>query len=112
MWLDNPARTADHVFGWVLESPKDGIVGFAGQVPLRMKIADREIVGASGNAFGVLPAYRNYSLKLLLDRGDRRKKIPLSVSTTAKSISSALNEAMGMNRIPVKDFSQQLLWHS
>ena len=110
MWLDNPARTADHVFGWVLESPKDGIVGFAGQVPLRMKIADREIVGASGNAFGVLPAYRNYSLKLLLDRGDRRKKIPLSVATTANSISSALNEAMGMNRIPVKDFSQQLLW--
>lgn len=112
MWLDNPARTPDHVFGWVLESPADGIVGFAGQIPLRVKIAEQEIVGTSGSAFGVLPAYRNYSLKLLLDRtvGDRPEKAHFSVATTANHVSSTLNAAMGMSQIPVKDFSQQLLW--
>jgi len=108
-WLKNPARTTDHVFGWVLESPADGIVGFVGQVPVRIKIAEQEIVGASGSGFGVLPAYRNYSLilsKQLMDWGNKH----FLINTTANEISSTLNQAMGMNQIPVKDFSQRLLW--
>jgi hypothetical protein len=108
-WLNNPARTAAHVFGWVMESPEGGIVGFVGQVPMRIKIAEQEIVGASGSGFSVLPAYRNYSLllsKQLLDWGSKH----FLLNTTANEISSVLNEAMGMNPIPVKDFSQQLLW--
>lgn len=108
-WLDNPARTHDHVFGWVLDSPTDGIVGFVGQVPVRMKIGEREIFGACGTSYGVLPAYRAYSLMLyrqLVDWGDRH----FLVLTTANEMSSKLNEVMGMNKIPVRDFSQQLLW--
>lgn len=108
-WLKNPARTTDHVFGWVLESATDGIVGFVGQVPVRIKIAEQEIVGASGAAFGVLPAYRNYSLMLskqFMEWGNRH----LLVSTTANEISGTLNTALGMKQIPIKDFSQQLLW--
>jgi len=108
-WLDNPARTRDHVFGWVLESPTDGIVGFVGQVPVRIKIGEREFVGACGSSYGVLPAYRAYSLMLYKQLMDWGNKHPL-LFTTANRMSSKLNEAMGMNKIPVRDFSHQLLW--
>ena len=32
-YVDNPARTPRHNFGWVLESSKDGVVGNAINVP-------------------------------------------------------------------------------
>ena len=92
-WLENPARTTDHVFGWVLESSTDGIVGFVGQVPVRIKITEQEIIGASGSAFSVLPAYRNYSLilsKPLMDWGNKH----FLFNTTANEISSTLNKAI------------------
>src|SRR5437879_6118140 len=57
-WLDNPARTPNHLLGWILESPKDGVVGFIGLIPVRMKIGQGEIVGASSSSFAVLPKYR------------------------------------------------------
>ncbi|MBH0180023.1 MAG: acyltransferase domain-containing protein, partial [Nitrospira sp.] len=108
-WLDNPARTTEHVYGWVLESSGNGIVGFIGEVPVRIKIGEREIFGGSGCAFGVLPAYRAYSLMLdkeLFEWGKRH----FALSTTSNDISSRLNKALGMKEIPIKDFSQQLLW--
>jgi len=108
-WLDNPARTRDHVFGWVVDSPTDGIVGFVGQVPVRIKIGEREIVGACGSSYGVLPAYRGYSLMLykqLIDWGDKH----FLVFTTANRMSSKINETMGLNKTPISDISRKLLW--
>lgn len=108
-WMDNPARSADHVLGWVLDSSTDGIVGFVGMVPVRMQIGGREIIGVCGSSYSVLPAYRAYSLSLykqLMDLGDRH----FLVTTTAGQIPSKLNQRMGMNKIPVMNFAQQLLW--
>ena len=108
-WVDNPARTRDHVFGWVLESPADGIVGFVGQVPVRVKIGEREIVGASGSSYSMLPAYRNYSLMLLkqlLDWGNRH----FLMTTTANQISGELNQSLGLNIVQCMSFAPQLFW--
>lgn len=108
-WRDNPARTQDHVFGWVLDSPTEGIVGFMGQVPVRIKIGEREVVGACGGSYGVLPAYRAYSLMLfnqIMDWGDRY----LLVFTTANRQSSKIPELMKLNKIPVREISRKLLW--
>lgn len=41
-----------------------------------------------------------------MEWGDKR----FHITTTANEISSQLNKAMGMNEIPVNDFSQQFLW--
>ena len=108
-WLENPARTCDHVFGWVLESPTDGIVGFVGQVPVRIKVGEREIVGASGTSFCVLPAYQSYSLMLLrhlMDWGDRH----FLITTTANQISAQVNQGFGMNMVQSTSFAPQLFW--
>ena len=108
-WLNNRARTPDHVFGWVLEVPSKGIVGFVALLPVRMKIGQREISGGCGCALAVLPAYRNYSLRLftkLMEWGDKH----FQFTTTANDISSQLNKAMGMTGIPVKEYAQQFLW--
>lgn len=107
-WLDNPARTPDHVMGWVLESAKDGIVGFVGLVPIRMKIGSREIVGASGTLLAVLPAYRVYSLSLykrFLGWGDRQ----FLVDTSSNKVGNKLN-TLGMTKIPVANFDHYFLW--
>lgn len=108
-WKNNPARTPDHVYGWVLEVPTEGIVGFVSLLPVRMKMARREISGGCGCALAVLPAYRNYSLRLfnkLMEWGDRH----FHITTTANEISSQLNKAVGMNEIPVREFSRKFLW--
>lgn len=110
-WLDNPARTPDHRLGWVLESPTDGIVGFVGLIPVRMKIGDGEIIGASGTSYGVLPAYRASSLSLYMremDWGERH----LLVDTTSSQVGNYLYTRLkrGMTKIPVKEFDRQFLW--
>jgi hypothetical protein len=108
-WLDNPARGANHIFGWVLDSSTDGIVGFVGMVPVRMQVGATEVIGVCGSSYTVLPAYRAYSLSLykkLIDGGDRH----FLVTTTAGELPSKLNQKMGMKQIPVMNFSQQLLW--
>ena len=108
-WLDNPARTPDHVFGWVLDSPTDGIVGFVGLIPVRMKIGGREIVGGCGSGYCVMPTYRAYSLSLykqLMDWGDTH----FLVTTTANQMSSKLNRILGLNQIPVLNFDRFFLW--
>lgn len=108
-WLENPARTCDHVFGWVLESPTDGIVGFVGQVPVRIKVGERELVGASGTSFCTFPVYRNYSLmmlKPLMDWGDRH----FLMTTTANQISAQVNQSFGMNMVRSMSYAPQLFW--
>src|SRR5436309_2288981 len=40
-WLNNPARTCDEPFGWVLETSDRRIVGFHGLVPIRLWLGDR-----------------------------------------------------------------------
>ena len=107
-WLDNPARTPDHVLGWVLESAKDGIVGFVGLVPIKMKVGSREIFGACGTTFVVSPAYRAYSVMLFkqfLGWGERQ----LLLDTASNKFGNKLN-AFGMTRIPVANFDRYLLW--
>lgn len=107
-WLDNPARTPDHVLGWVLESAKDGIVGFVGLVPVRMKIGSKELVGASGTMFVVSPAYRAYSLSLykrFLGWGERH----FLVDTASNKVGNKLN-ALGMTKIPVANFDHYFYW--
>ena len=107
-WLDNPSRTPDHIFGWVLESPKDGIVGFVGLVPVRMKIRNRELVGTCGTTFMVAPAYRVHSLMLykrFLGWGEKQ----FLLDTTSNKVGNKLN-TFGMTRIPVANFDRYLLW--
>ena len=108
-WLENPARTSDHVFGWVLESSIDGIVGFVGLIPVRMEIGGREIVGAAGNGFCVMPAHRGQSLRLykqIMDWGDKH----FLLTTTANPMSGKLNSLFGMEKIPVMNFDRYFLW--
>lgn len=108
-WMANPARTPDHVYGWVLETHDEGIVGFVALLPVRIKIGDREVAAGAGCSLAVLPAFRNYSLllsKQLMDWGDRH----FYITTTANEISNGLNRALGLHTLPIKDFSHQLLW--
>lgn len=108
-WSENPARTPDHEYGWVLETPEEGIVGFVAILPVRIKIGDREVAGGAGCSLAVLPAFRNYSLllsKQLMEWGDRH----FYITTTANEISDGLNRALGLHPVPIRDFSHQLLW--
>lgn len=110
-WALNPARTSDHVFGWVLEDCKDGIVGYIGIVPVCMKIGGNEVVGGTPHTWAVSRAYAAYGLSLYKQAvawGDQR----LLVFTTASEIPARLNTHLrfGLNKIPVKEFDSQLLW--
>ena len=110
-WLDNPWRTPDHVMGWVLESPKDGIVGFVGLIPVGMKVGPHEVVGACGTAFVVAPAYRAYSISLyrkFTAWGERQLLLDVTSGLVGNKLHSTLK--MGIRKIPVAGFQERFLW--
>ena len=51
-WLNNPARTGDEPFGWVLEASDGRIVGFHGLVPIRLWLGDRSLRGRLAHHLG------------------------------------------------------------
>jgi len=110
-YVDNPARTARHSFGWLLESSKDGIVGFIGMVPIRMNIGNKDITGACGTSHGVLPAYRAYSISLYKQFMSWGKDHFL-VDTTSGQAGNKLHThlKLGMTKLPVANLDQAYLW--
>ena len=110
-YVDNPARTPRHSFGWVLESSNDGIVGFIGMVPIRMNIGNTEVAGASGTSHAVLPAYRAHSVSLYKQFMSWGKDHFL-VDTTSGQAGNKLHTHMklGMTKIPVANLDQVYLW--
>lgn len=109
LWLDNPARTADHVLGWVLQSRVGAIVGFIGLLPIKLKIGDSEVVGGAGHSWVVHPAHRSHSLRLykqLLAWAESH----MLLFTTALEQAARVNALFGCSPIPIAQFRRQALW--
>lgn len=109
LWLDNPARSAIHVFGWVLQSNGAGIVGFIGLLPIRIKVGDSEIVGGAGHSWVVQPAHRSHSLRLykqLMAWADAH----MLLFTTSLEQAARINALFGCRQIPVEQFTRQAFW--
>lgn len=110
-WLDNPARRADHVFGWILENRQDGIVGYIGILPIRMKVGSREVVGGAPHTWAVSREYAAFGFNLYKQAmawGEQH----LLVATTAAKVTSIFNDKLkfGLNKLPVVDFDRRFLW--
>lgn len=109
LWLENPARTADHVLGWVLQSATGTIVGFIGMLPVRFKVGDSELVGAAGHSWVVHPAHRANSLRLYKQLMAWSEK-HLLLFTTSLEPAARINALFGCKRIPVERFTRQAFW--
>ena len=59
----NPARTDEHVFGWVIEDAGK-IVGFLGLFPLYFNVRGQRVTGASGTMWCIDPDFQSYGLFL------------------------------------------------
>jgi amino acid adenylation domain-containing protein len=110
-WADNPLRTDDDPFGWVLENSEGRIVGFHGLVPVRLWVGGKTVAGISPTTWAADPGIGHAGLTLLstyLSWGQDR----FLLNTTANAITSAMHEAsnLGMKKIPIADFDQRLLW--
>jgi hypothetical protein len=109
LWLNNPARTPEHVFGWVLQDREDGIVGFIGVLPVKLKLSDGEVIGGAGHSWVVSPGYRAHSLSLykqLMSWVDKH----FLVTTTSRDLPGKIHQLFRMNKIPVANFTQQAFW--
>lgn len=110
-WLNNPWRRPDQVIGWVLDSPKDGIVGFVGLIPVGMKVGSQEVIGVCGTGFVVTPAYRAYSIslyKIFTGWGDRRLLLDVTSGQVGNKLHTTLK--MGVKKIPVEGLQERFLW--
>lgn len=110
-WLDNPARTGDEPFGWVLEASDGRIVGFHGLVPVRLWLGDRSCPAVSPTTWASEADYGKAGLAMLseyMNWGSDR----FLLNTTANAITSTIHRsgAYGMRSIPLSDFDQRLLW--
>ena len=109
-WLDNPCRTEEDPFGWVLEANRNQIVGFHGLVPTRVWVGGRSVPAVAPTTWAADPGCGG-GLALLttyLDWGSRR----FLLNTTANAITSSMHahSNRGMQRLPIEDFDQRLLW--
>ncbi len=110
-WIENPARTAEHVFGWVLESGQEGIVGYLGLVPVRFKIGDQEVVGGTPHSWAVKRAHATQGLNLykqMVAWGDRHLLIQSTAGAVVSNLNSRIN--FGFQKIPVQGFDRRFLW--
>jgi amino acid adenylation domain-containing protein len=110
-WFDNPFRTENDPFGWVIETDVGRIVGFHGLVPVPLWVGDRTVPAVSPTTWAADPGYGKAGLTLLstyLSWGTDR----FLLNTTANAITSATHAGSqsGMKSIPLDDFDQRLLW--
>jgi hypothetical protein len=107
-WLDNPAASPGQPLGWILESAKGEVVGFAGIVPMRVKIGSQSFTAFCGANWSVRPEYRRHSLAIF------RQYTALGAShvvlSTSVSHLAAPVHARAMQRIPVEHTDQSLWW--
>jgi hypothetical protein len=111
MWRDNPALQAGGAelpMGWVLEVGKT-IVGYLGCIPLLYDYDGRTLLAVAASAFGVLPPYRGYSLKLAA--AFYRLGAPdLFLNTTANEAAGKVSRLFGASPIPQRDYDRVLFW--
>ena len=110
-WLNNPLRTADDPFGWVLETAAGEIVGFHGLVPVRLWIGGQGLGAVSPTTWAADPGHGRAGLTMLsayMNWGRDR----FLLNTTANATTSAMHEggSYGMRKIPVPNYDQRLLW--
>lgn len=111
MWLNNPARTSEHVFGWVLENPSGEIGGFAGIIPMKMKVGDREVCAGGGHSWVASHECRVHSMllfKKVLSWGDRNFLLITAAGEVVAAIGSKRSGVI--TKIPVRDFNRQFVW--
>ena len=110
-WLNNPSRTAQDPLGWVLETADGRIVGFHGLVPQTVWVGGGNHSAISPTTWAVDPGFGKGGLTLLATYLDWAKDRFL-LNTTANAITSAMHASsnFGMQKIPIDDFDQRLLW--
>lgn len=109
LWLENPARTGDHVLGWVLQCGTGAIVGFIGLLPIKVQVGGSEVIGGAGHSWVVQPAHRAHSLRLykqLMAWAEHH----LLWFTTSLEPAARINALFGCKPIPVERFTRQALW--
>jgi len=110
-WLDNPFRTENDPFGWVLEDRAGQIVGFLGLVPMPVWIGGKSYLAIAPTTWAVEPGHHKAGLALLLTLMEWSTDRFL-LNTTAAAITGKIHESsnLGMRKIPLRDFDQRLVW--
>lgn len=110
-WVANPARSEDHVFGWVLEDSQEGIIGYIGLVPVRLQVGAIEVVGSTPHSWAVKRAHATRGLSLyqqVVAWGDRQFLLETTAGTVVSSLNSRLK--FGFCKVPVEGFDRRFLW--
>ena len=110
IYHENPARSEEHVFGWVVEDA-DRIVGFLGLFPLSFNVEGQKVIGASGTMWCIDPDFQSYGLflyKRYIDWGEDHLLIDSSSSLAANKIHEGTK--LGMARVWSEGLAEKLYW--
>jgi hypothetical protein len=112
LWWSNPAMPKDPgtwPIGWVLEDPRQQVVGYLGNIPVRYEFRQRPLLVAVATSWVVLPEYRNYSLALL-GRYINQPHVDLLVNSTANAEAARVFSALKFHPIPTLFFNSIPFW--
>jgi hypothetical protein len=112
LWEGNPAFQPDRCpIGWVLEDARDGIVGYAGNVPLAYEFRGSRLTAAATHAWVVDTAHRR-STFALVHNYFRQKNVDLLINASANYQAGRIFEAMHGHRVPAPQVETALFWVS
>ena len=110
-WKANPAYQkleGRWPVGWVLEAGSR-IVGCMANILTEYELADKELFGASGHGWAVVPEYRGYSL-LLMEQYIRQNRADVLVTNTANEHAFRLLKMGGLTEVPLGTWDKSALW--
>jgi hypothetical protein len=112
LWEGNPAFDADRwAIGWIMEHARDGIVGYAGNVPLVYEFRGARLTAAATHAWVVEAAYRR-STFALVHRYFGQKDVDLLINASANYQAGRIFEAMHGHQVPSPHADTALFWIS
>ncbi len=112
LWLENTAYQnlrQKWPIGWVLETNRNDIVGYLGNIPRSYNFQGRIVTTAVTHAWVVDALYRSYSI-LLLDRYFNQSNVDLHLSTTVNAQASEAFRSFGSSPVPTGAWDRSLFW--
>lgn len=100
-WNRNPAFSKSTARGWTISS-RDRTVGFLGNIPTTLKVADQELTVYNATTWRVLPEFRSDSLNLLMTLMRAARDSVLFDTTPSSEVVEILR---GLGFMPLSELS-------
>ncbi len=109
-YLENPFKKPNGSIGFVIESQDGQVVGFKGEIPLRLQFHEESFPVSAISSWVVDPEYRNYSLLLFKEFLEKNKDCFIFATSSNMAASTVYRTIGEFDRNPEPEYEKRLMW--